>query len=104
MDAKEPTYFDIETVSVLREILEDAWACLRPDQQANISRSLLAERILKAAATGERDRERLLDAALDVAGGPHLAPAPEEDRNAVRASQARAQARSPAATRTERRP
>lgn len=67
MDANEPTYFDIETVSVLREILEDAWACLRPDQQANIGRSLLAERILKAAATGERDRERLLDAALDVA-------------------------------------
>ena len=29
-----------------------------------MSKSLLAERILKCAARGERDRERLLDAAL----------------------------------------
>jgi hypothetical protein len=66
MDGKEPTYFDLETVSVLRESLEDAWACLRPEQRATMSRSLLAERILKAATQGERNRERLLDAALDV--------------------------------------
>ncbi|HEY2211879.1 MAG TPA: hypothetical protein VGH62_09730 [Bradyrhizobium sp.] len=67
MDGKEPTYFDIETVGVLRETLEDAWACLRPEQRGTTSKSLLAERILKAAAQGERDRERLLDAALDLA-------------------------------------
>jgi hypothetical protein len=67
MDGKGPTYFDLETVSVLKETLEDAWACLRPEQRINMSRSLLAERILKAAAQGERDRERLIDAALDVA-------------------------------------
>jgi hypothetical protein len=67
MDGKEPSYFDIETVSVLKEILEDAWDCVRPEQRINMTRSLLAERILKAAAAGERDRERLLDAALDVA-------------------------------------
>jgi hypothetical protein len=67
MDVNQPAYFDIETVSVLREILEDAWASLRSEQQAATSRSLLAERILKAAAAGERDRERLLDAALDAA-------------------------------------
>ena len=66
MNADEPTYFDIETVNVLREILEHAWTCLRPDQQAKICRSLLAERFLKAAAAGERDRERLLSAALDI--------------------------------------
>jgi hypothetical protein len=67
MDGKGPTYFDLETVSVLKETLEDAWACLRPEQRINMSRSLLAERILKAAAQGERDREQLRDAALDVA-------------------------------------
>jgi hypothetical protein len=67
MDSKEPAYFDVETVAFLRETLEDAWACLPPEQQADTSRSLLAERILKAAAEGERDRERLLDAALGVA-------------------------------------
>jgi hypothetical protein len=65
MDGKEPAYFDIEIVSVLKDTLEQAWAFLRPEQRATMSRSLLAERILKAAAAGERDRERLLDAALD---------------------------------------
>jgi hypothetical protein len=66
MDGNQPAYFDIETVSVLREILEDAWASLPPEQQATMSKSLLAERILRAAAAGERNRWRLLDAALDM--------------------------------------
>lgn len=64
MESQEPAYFDLETVALLKEILEDAWTCLRPEQREHLSRSLLAERILKAAAQGERDRERLLDAAL----------------------------------------
>jgi hypothetical protein len=34
-----------------------------------MSRSLLAERILKAAAQGERDPQRLLDAALEQNAG-----------------------------------
>jgi hypothetical protein len=54
-------------MSILRETLENAWAGLRPDQRLTMTRSLLAERILKAAADGERDRERLFDAALDIA-------------------------------------
>lgn len=64
MDAKEPAYFDLETVALLREILEDAWASLRPGQRATMTRSLLAERILKCAADGERDPEVLFDAAV----------------------------------------
>jgi hypothetical protein len=64
METQPPVYFDLETVALLREILVDAWACLQPEQRATTSRSLLAERILKAAAQGERDAERLLDAAL----------------------------------------
>jgi hypothetical protein len=64
---KRPAYFDLETVSILREVLENVWGSLRPDQRASLTRSLLAERILKAAAGGERDRERLSDAALDLA-------------------------------------
>ena len=68
MDSKKPAYFDLEAVFFLRETLEDAWASLRPAQRAKMSRSLLAERILKSAAQGERARERLLDAALmDIA-------------------------------------
>ena len=66
MVGKEPVYFDLQTVALLRETLEDAWACLRPEQRATMSRTLLAERILRSAAQGERDPERLLDAALDT--------------------------------------
>jgi hypothetical protein len=64
MDDKESAYFDLETVALLREVLDDAWAALRPEQRATMLKTRLAERILKAAAQGERDRERLLDAAL----------------------------------------
>lgn len=64
MKSEKPVYFDIDTVLLLRETLEDAWACLRPEQTATTSKTLLAERILKAAAKGERDPERLIDAAL----------------------------------------
>jgi len=67
MDIKRPVYFDIETVGILRETLECAWDSLHPNQRLTMTRSLLAERILKAAADGERDRERLFDAALDTA-------------------------------------
>ena len=64
----EPVYFDLDTVALLRETLENAWASIPPRTQATLSRSLLAERILKTAAQGERDRERLLSAALaDIA-------------------------------------
>jgi hypothetical protein len=65
MDVDRSAYFDIETVSILKETLEIASASLRPDQRASMTRSLLAERILRAA-DGERDRERLFDAALDL--------------------------------------
>ncbi len=64
---KAPAYFDPETVAILKETLDDAWACLRPEQQATTQKSALAERILKSASQGERDRERLRDAALDLA-------------------------------------
>ena len=29
MDEKKPAYFDLETVALLRDALDDAWACLR---------------------------------------------------------------------------
>jgi hypothetical protein len=53
------TYFDPETVTLLRAALDRAWASLPVCQQAKTSQSELAERILKAAAKGERDPERL---------------------------------------------
>jgi hypothetical protein len=67
MDAGNTLYFDPETVSLLRATLAEAWACLGPEQQANISQTVLAGRILSSAAKGERDPKRLRDAALMAA-------------------------------------
>ena len=50
MGGKEPVYFDLETVALLRQTLDDAWASLRPEQQAKMLKTSLAERILKSAA------------------------------------------------------
>ena len=68
MIGKDAVYFDILKPSpYLRETLDDAWACLSPELQATMQKTALAERILKSAARGERDRNRLRDAALDLA-------------------------------------
>jgi len=67
MIGKEGVHFDPETVTLLRETLDDAWACLSPELQAAMLKTALAERILKSAARGERDRKRLRAAALDLA-------------------------------------
>jgi hypothetical protein len=45
-----PPYFDLDTIALLREVLEDAWAALGRKEREQVTRSLLAERILKAAA------------------------------------------------------
>jgi hypothetical protein len=47
------TYFDRETVSLLKTVLDRVWATLPPGERAKTSQSVLAERILKAAAHGE---------------------------------------------------
>jgi hypothetical protein len=57
-------YFDPDTIALLRTTLDHAWASLPPGQQAVTSRSILAERILRAAARGERDPDRLRAHAL----------------------------------------
>ena len=64
IDAKNPAFFDLETITLSRETVEDARVSLGPGQRPTMSRSLLAERIIKSTAQGERDCERLLDAAL----------------------------------------
>ena len=57
-------YYDSETIAVMRAVLEDSWASLRPDQQRVYLKTDLAQRILAAAANGERDPIRLREAAL----------------------------------------
>jgi hypothetical protein len=66
-------YFDRDTVALLRTTLDRVWATLPATQQAVTSRSILAERILKAAAQGERDPERLRALALFVPGDLKIA-------------------------------
>jgi hypothetical protein len=50
--------FDPETLTLLRSTLDSAWASLPPSGRASTSQSILAERVLKAAAQGERDPDR----------------------------------------------
>jgi hypothetical protein len=64
MNRNEGTVFDPETIDLMRSVLDAAWASLLPDQQARVSRTVLAQRILKAAAQGERDPARLRARAL----------------------------------------
>ena len=67
MAIKEPVPLDLKTVSVVKEVLEDAWYSLSAEQQAKMSKTALAERILVLAAKGERDRKRLFAVALEAA-------------------------------------
>jgi hypothetical protein len=67
MAIKQPVPLDLKTVRILKDVLEDAWYSLSAEQQAMMSKTVLAERILRSAAKGERDRERLLAAALEIA-------------------------------------
>ena len=57
--------FGIETLTVLRTVLDEAWELLSPEQQARTTKALVATRLLEAAAAGERDPGRLRDAALN---------------------------------------
>ena len=67
MPIKEAIPLDLKTVRVVKEVLEDAWYSLSAEQQATMSKTVLAERVLASAAKGERDRKRLLAVALEVA-------------------------------------
>jgi hypothetical protein len=62
--AKAAAHFDSETIALVKEALDDAWDRLPPKTQATLLKTTLAERILKSAAEGERNRERLRYAAL----------------------------------------
>ena len=64
MVLREPVYFDPTTVSALGEILDEAWSRVPHERKTVMLKTTLAEGILKTAAKGERNRERLLDVAL----------------------------------------
>ncbi|MGH8738719.1 MAG: hypothetical protein ACREVC_15280 [Burkholderiales bacterium] len=64
MKPAEGGSFDPETIALLTAALEGAWDHLSAEQQATTSRSILAQRICKLAADGERDPIRLRAYAL----------------------------------------
>ena len=50
---------DPDTIGMLRRVLDDAWASLSPHQQTQANKSIMAQKLLKLAADGERDPTRL---------------------------------------------
>jgi hypothetical protein len=52
-------YYDPETIRLMKAVLEAAWEDASMQPQLHLTRSIIAERILKAAGEGERDPERL---------------------------------------------
>ena len=73
MSQLQAVYFEPETIILMREALDGAWACLRPQERATTSRTILAEGILALAAQGERNPDRLIDAALMAVGNRRVA-------------------------------
>lgn len=61
---KAAAHFDAHTIALMKVALDEAWNRLSPKLQATILKSTLAGRILKSAAEGERNCERLREAAL----------------------------------------
>jgi hypothetical protein len=57
--------YDPETIDLLRAVLDEIWDTLTPEQQGSIPRSQIADRLLKAAAAGERDPDALRASALE---------------------------------------
>jgi hypothetical protein len=56
--------YDPETLMVLRNALDEAWALLPDNRKSTSQKSDMAQRILKRAAEGVRDPVRLRAAAL----------------------------------------
>lgn len=57
-------HFDPATITLMKMALDDAWNCLEREAQATVLKTTLAVRILETASCGERDFERLRNAAL----------------------------------------
>jgi hypothetical protein len=70
MAVAEGKHFSPDTINVMRVALDVAWNSLTPAQQAQSSKTLLASRILDAAALGVRSIDLLVSAALNRAQ-PH---------------------------------
>jgi hypothetical protein len=53
-----------DTIGMLRQVLDDAWATLPPRLQTQANKAFIAQELLKLAADGERDPTRLCELAV----------------------------------------
>lgn len=61
-------HYDPETLSLLRKVLDEAWAALSDGSKSETVKSELAQHILKQAADGVRDPVRLRASVFAMAG------------------------------------
>jgi hypothetical protein len=66
---KHPEGFDPETITILAEALDGAWATIKAsgaqfDGRDEDARDAVAKYIVEFALKGERDRQRLIESAL----------------------------------------
>jgi hypothetical protein len=65
---RQASSFDSDILKILQITFDETWACLQPKQQARVSRTAIAVRMLELAAAGHRNPVRLRNFALtDVA-------------------------------------
>ena len=69
MGVGENRQLSLETVRDMQVAVDVAWNSLTPEQQGLSSKTVLATRILDAAAAGERGPARLVRLALMSASG-----------------------------------
>jgi hypothetical protein len=55
-----------ETFKLLQSVLDETWDSLRPDEKARTTKTEIASRLLKMAASGERDHRLRLGAVSRV--------------------------------------
>jgi hypothetical protein len=68
--------YDADTVDLLRGVLDEVWDQLTESQRNRHPRSVIAERLLRAAASGERDADVLRTYALDELNSATDVPRP----------------------------
>ena len=62
--------YDPETIEMMQSVLDEAWGSIPLKQQARVSKTEMAARILKLAASGVRDPVRLRTYALTTVISP----------------------------------
>jgi hypothetical protein len=68
-------HYGPETLTILRKVLDDAWATLPDGSKSETLKSEMAQHILKLAADGVRDPVRLQASALSAVGKPSASEA-----------------------------